>query len=750
MSPTTRRRDRDDTTGNDEEPRRFLPATAVSSYPKCPEWNRPELSGARDRIIELFTGELGYRHETALAMNPTRVELTDRIRAFCRSPDRREDDLLAVYVSGHGEVLDDGGEHVLLTADTDPDDIACTALPTVELARAILRGTAVRRLLLVLDTCYSGQGGNELAAAALERISAGWGQATGSGLAILSSAQPHQQARAGLFPRLLTDAVRSWATAGHGPTALPVSTVVQQMNDHRDRPPFQRVNLAMVGLTGEPPAFFANPRHSAVLTTVDLAIQQAAEFDEQARRRDTELTRRLLVRAMGHHGDVLPGWWFCGRRAALTDLAHWLGAPADDGTAALVVTAGPGSGKTAVLGLTAALTHPERHRSVPVGSLGLDLSQVPAPRSIDVAMYAQNLTDTDVLQGLAAAAHVRADTVGELLLALEDRAEGRPFTALIDALDEAATPDTLCSQVLRPLIDHSDGRIRLLLGTRRSLVDRLGPRPYDGIGTYRLIDLDDPLYTDPQALTAYTVRVLVESHRASPYRLRPDALRPVAEAVAAAAGTSFLVARITAGTLAAESEVVCDPQDGVWQDGLPRHAGDAMRDDLANRLGTDAQRAADLLRPLAFAQGQGLPWEDIWDLRTGQARTGPLHGPIGGVSGLACTAVDGQVVAVSGGDDGRLQMWDLGNGMAMGTPWDGRPDGVSDVACSTVDGVPVAATCGRRDDTVKIWNPRTARTIGLVRVPSPHTVEFTPDGSLTVGMNKDVAAFTRRSPDRTP
>ncbi|MEV7413489.1 WD40 repeat domain-containing protein, partial [Streptomyces althioticus] len=37
-----------------------------------------------------------------------------------------------------------------------------------------------------------------------------------------------------------------------------------------------------------------------------------------------------------------------------------------------------------------------------------------------------------------------------------------------------------------------------------------------------------------------------------------------------------------------------------------------MRNDLTRRLGDDAQRATDLLRPLAYAEGQGLPWEDIW------------------------------------------------------------------------------------------------------------------------------------------
>jgi hypothetical protein len=37
-----------------------------------------------------------------------------------------------------------------------------------------------------------------------------------------------------------------------------------------------------------------------------------------------------------------------------------------------------------------------------------------------------------------------------------------------------------------------------------------------------------------------------------------------------------------------------------------------MRRDLDMRLGDKAQRAADLLLPLAYSQGSGMPWEDIW------------------------------------------------------------------------------------------------------------------------------------------
>ncbi|MFI1414968.1 caspase family protein [Streptomyces sp. NPDC020707] len=612
-------------------PRRYLIATAVAHYPKYADWDRPALVEAREQIIALFTGTLGYHHHTTLGLDPTRTQLTDHLRAFCKSDDRREDDLVVIYLSGHGEVVEDGHEHVLLMADTDPDDVSWTSLPTAELVRA-LRGTKVRRLLLILDTCYSGQGGNELAASALERLGAQWAPSTTSpGLVVVSSAQPNQQAKAGLFPQLLREAVGSRATAGHAPTHLSVSAVVEQMNKHPDRPGYQRINLSLLGLTGEPPDFFTNPRHNVRLTDVDLALQDAAEFDAYALQRETEFSSRFLVRAMGYSGNAGQGWWFCGRRRALAEIAAWLNqttatgqdllfeADAPVGECVRVVTAGPGSGKTAVLGLVGALTMPDRRRTVPLDSLGLDADLIPAEGSIDVVMYAQNLTDSQVLAGLAAAAGFRCTTVGEFLEAVDEkyRGRGQPFTVLIDALDEAATPATLCSQIVRPLIEHARGRIRLLLGTRPYLLDRLG---LSNRSTHRgspVIDLDSPRYTDRQALLSYTIRNLVQSHatspyRRQPYRSRPERLRPIAHAVAHAAGDSFLVARIAAYTLASADTAVPNPHDARWRANLPRHAGQAMRDDLTRRLGPDAQRATDLLRPLAYAEGQGLPWEDIW------------------------------------------------------------------------------------------------------------------------------------------
>ena len=84
-------------------------------------------------------------------------------------------------------------------------------------------------------------------------------------------------------------------------------------------------------------------------------------------------------------------------------------------------------------------------------------------------------------------------------------------------------------------------------------------------------------------------------------------------AIAEAAGHSFFVARILATTQASRPAVP-DPADPAWRASLPKTAGPAMRQDLEIRLGDQAARAVDLLRPLAYAQGTGLPWEDVWAL----------------------------------------------------------------------------------------------------------------------------------------
>ena len=581
----------------------------MTHYEHCPEWDRDELTEDVKRLRNLLCGEFlpgegRYEHVDVLGDSPTSVEVRDRLRAFCTSPDRRVDDYVVLYLTGHGEILDEG-DHVLLAADTRPSDLLHRTVPTSEIMKLALAGTRVRRLLLLLDTCYSGSGGQDLVKEALRRLD--WpapapgehvDRSSGSGIAIVAATRPYQQALPGVFTTCLDRVARSVTLAGNAPPTLGLSALMGALQTDLDGRP-QAAQWHQIGMDGGEPAFLLNPRYRPQLVDVDLLEQERAHHAEQ---RDANLRDRFLPASR----------WFTGRRQALLDLAAWLADPRPD-PRPRIVTGHAGSGKTAVLGLLAALSDPDRRPSVPLDALPEQVSHLEG--AIGEVIYAGTMTTGQVRDRIAATAGIRADTVQELIDGLNARA-GKPLVALIDALDEAADPDELCRTLLLPLSTRCATSMRLLLGSRPHLLtSRLLGTPDRHVA----IDLDSPTYADPASIRAYIRRILVSEDTldsyyqpSGRYRTAPAAIvGAVTEAIGAAAGESFLVARITA-TTETIAAVLPDPADAAWRKSLPRRAGDAMRRDLQLRLGAEAERAAGLLLPLAYAQGNGLPWEDLW------------------------------------------------------------------------------------------------------------------------------------------
>ncbi|GAA1939737.1 caspase family protein [Kitasatospora viridis] len=575
--------------------RRFLITAAACHYPHEPSWDRPELAEDLRRINELFTGSFGYTHLPVLGVDPTRDQLTAELRAFAMSPERTDEDYLVVYLAAHGEVRDeDGNEHLVLLSDARPADLSFTALRTADLARTLVDRTRLRRILLLLDTCESGTGGAQAAARAAVTDAAWKESRPGRGFVVVSATQPYQLAVPGVFTTGLTRAVHSLATVGNAPGDLQIGAVVDVMRGFAE--PTQQVTWDAVRLTAALPAFLPNPRHDPTIRGVEQLLRATTG---QRERRAEEFRRDLLPKARAALDHDTPGTWrFTGRRAALAALGEWLAATDDPGRA-LLVTGDPGSGKSALLGLLTALGHPEWRRSVPVDELGLRPAAVPAPGAVSAGLYVRGATTAEVLAGIAAAAGTGADTLGQLVEHLRRWPE--PLTLVIDAVDEAADPRELVDRLLRPLLDHARGtRLRLLIGARAFLVPLFGPAA-------AILDLDTAAYADPAGLHAY---VLGGLRAAFPAAAGP-AVAEVAEAVAEAAGHSFLVARILTQTLARGAELP-DPADRHWRDQLPTVPGDAMREDLRQRFGARTGQAEDLLLPLAYAEGQGLPWESVW------------------------------------------------------------------------------------------------------------------------------------------
>jgi WD40 repeat protein len=565
-------------------PRRLLVAAAVIQYPLAPQLDRRELVEDVARMERVLCGSFGYERQGVLPPNPKSEDLKNSLRRFAKRS-CREDDYVVLYLAGHGDVLD-SGKHILLPADTDPEDLLERAVKTADLAEWMLEETPLRRLMVILDCCYAGEGGKQLVREAV----GGWdGQGS---LVVITATRPRQQAQPGVFTEAFRRAVRNEdrAAGGYAAFALSCQAIVDHIRRDVHVPGFQTATTVHLG-SGDDLHFLPNPEYNRQLVDLDIDAQERLRREHRAYLHD-----RFLPATQ----------WFIGRHRALTDLTSWLTA-ADGDRRARLVTGDPGSGKTAVLGLLAALADPERGPAIPRDGLP---SRLPPPGSFDAVIYAGTLPTESVLTAVAAAAGVKTDPTADSSTRIRDLIDAlprfaKPLTVLIDALDEAADPEGLARHVLRPLIDLGGDRLRLLVGTRAHLVPMLGP----GVVA---VDLDDSTYADPASVRAYVRRVLLQSHPDSPYRTAPDdVLEGVADAVGDVAGTSFLVARILAQTLAAATRTA-DPDEAAWRASLPRGAGAAMSQDLRTRLGDQETRARELLLPLAYAQGAGLPWSGVW------------------------------------------------------------------------------------------------------------------------------------------
>jgi WD40 repeat protein len=550
--------------------RRLLIATGVT---KDLETSAGRLVESVSRMSRLFETTLGYERVTALGLNPTAQRMRDELRAFAKRC--TPTDIVVLYHTGHADNV--AGRHRLWMGDTA--DPVADALPTAELTELLLAGTPLANLLLILDTCFAAEGGMEALEAAHRAIEG----ATGKTAFAIDAAHPKEQVRAGDFAGLFERAVDHPATGAYQPRYLPLDAIVGRIKRDKAKEAWQTVSLSTIYVTHEV-GFLPNPRYDSALHGMDVATQLQIVQDEQ-RRQDME---KFFARSREN---------FVGRHAALREITAWLTAETDMRT--IVVTGDPGSGKSAVIGQLSALSDPDWEKTVSRQSL--PPGTVPPPGSITASIHARNRTTAEILQALCASAQVAgAATAGEFLQA---RA-GKPMVAAIDAIDEAVDLDRLVA-VLNSLIDAGPRMgFRMLLGTRSHVLGRLS-------AAINVINLDDPKYADPDSLREYAEGRL-RSVEGSPYAAAdPRIVRAVARAVAGAAGRSFLVALITSRSLAMQP-AVADPGDQAWLASLPGTAADAMEQDLQARLGQDAARACDLLRPLAYARGKGLPWEDIW------------------------------------------------------------------------------------------------------------------------------------------
>ena len=575
--------------------RRFLIATATTRHRRESGLDdRPELLDERTRMVALFQ-TLGYTTVAGFGENLATERWLDQLRGFLSSPQRRPDDIIVVYHTGHG--LADGDNLLLPMADTAADPTK--AVWVEDLTSRLLRGTHIRRLLIVLDTCHSAVGGAALAHGATAFLGRLRGLDTNPAVAVIVSARPTEEAEAGAFTQAFAAAVAHRATGGVDSPYLPLDGVVDVIN--ATTPGHQHARLFYIGDTVA--EFLPNPRYDPHLRNLDLWAQDRARQREarRAERRD-----HVLPRAQGIDTPATQDLWlYAGRHHALRHVCNWLDQPTAPPT--MIITGDPGSGKSALLARLFVLARTDIRGRVPnVHTLPADT--IPPVDVFTEFIHARGQTPDGLLTAIAHACGLNpSDTVSDLVTGV--RTAHRPVVLIIDAVDEAAHTQSdgfpVVDQILAPLVRAAASRdvpLRLLLGTRRHLIEALG-QPAE------VLNLDADEYADLDSLRDYAVTCLTRVTDTSPYRHQPrHYLDRVAGAIAQAAGRSFLVALITARSLALQSHLP-DPDNQTWRANLPTIPADAMRADLATRLGPDADTARALLLPLAYAEGNGLPWK---------------------------------------------------------------------------------------------------------------------------------------------
>ncbi|MER5268460.1 trypsin-like peptidase domain-containing protein [Actinosynnema sp. NPDC002837] len=288
---------------------------------------------------------------------------------------------------------------------------------------------------------------------------------------------------------------------------------------------------------------------------------------------DDAFDTHWLPRARGvEPHEATDAWHFVGRRRALTELARYLGGPADGRVRAVVGS--PGSGKSAVLARTVVLADRAGRPLVPPDSLPPDVA-LPPVGSVTVAVHARGRTVADVVRAIADAAEVEAVDAAQLLQRCG------PVSVVVDALDEAAGDAPMAIATLLNRLAAHPGR-HVVVGTRVGARGSASHALQARLGNPVVLDLDSETYLDHRDVVAYAQRRVGDPVRAA--------------AIAAHAGGNFLIAQLACLT---------------DSDRLPTSVGAAVDDYLTVRF-EEPRVARDLLLPLAHAEGGGLPEGPLW------------------------------------------------------------------------------------------------------------------------------------------
>jgi WD40 repeat protein len=552
----------------------ILLAFATSKYENYSEsFQRKILSEVLTSVVDLFTKKLKiYNRDLAdIAENPSKSDLENKLDDWIASEQRDSSDWVVLYYTGHGAVIGSDSLH-LLTRDTVPGHVAKTAFSLKKFADMILEARPGRprrpgRMLIIIDTCFAGTAALEFADQFRKMLL----QYQQYEIYLLSATQPSEEAQAGALATALVQSIEELSTRSITPSYFSVEDVMEQINI---RLKTQRAFFTSVTITGLP-QFFPNPSFA---DTGGRAV-----FANEAQRAilDQEFREHWGPRSRGIEFDTQAGDYFSGREAALAAIRAYLSDAAM--TRPLVITGRPGAGKSAILARVVARSREK-------------LSGIPA---LDIAVHAKGKTLADVVTRVAGATGAKP-VPKDIVEALAQ--SGKATRIVVDALDEAAEPEAIAEALLQPV--GASGRVRLVVGSREHCVPLLGD-----VDT---VNIDLPQYANDADIAEYAKRRLLredEPNAPTPYADKHELAQAAAAMIAKRADKNFLVARLLVEDLLLRPQALDTPTLAAMA--LPAKVVDAFDSYLA-RFGERETMVRDLLLPLAYAEGKGFPWGNVW------------------------------------------------------------------------------------------------------------------------------------------
>lgn len=559
---------------------RYLVAIGV---PSCPHIDLPDLPLVENdlQIMTDLLADQGYQRVLAdeIELGASSATLRYKLGDWFTDEARSENDYVVVYFAGHGD-LDNNRfkEHCLLTSDAVPGKMH-TVFPTADLAKTFFGGKVQpKNLLLILDTCFAGAGASGTLLSALDRPVLPDG---GAGFWVIATTRHNSLAIDGAFTAAFQAVLcdRHHVPAHRGAYLSPQDIVVAANGWFKRHRKSQRAVASMVG-AAEDAQFFNNPDYWQL--PEDGQVESHA-FWQQA--------------ASGADVPGGSGRYFSGRREAIERAVGWV-ADTASAASALVLTARPGSGKSALFGQLLLEIIPR---------LGIN---------IDAALQAKDESLLSFTQKLSGA--LRCASRSPLSLVAELNGTGRHATIFVDGLDEANDPGSIEHNLLRALAACPN--VKLLVATRR--INNQTPLQDMAI----VLDLDVPPFFDLADLIDYVHTRLHAGDRAVRYDAPDDDVhaRAAAASIAQAAGTSFLYARMAARATLGLGHKVNTLVQG-WQDSLPlpKDIDAAYENDFQRFDAVKRRRFRALLLPLARARGRGLPLGSLW-LALANANGGPF------------------------------------------------------------------------------------------------------------------------------